>query len=95
MGRVIRSPQSNLDLWEIADYIARDNASAAADLLNEIDEKLDLLSDFPGMGPRRDELLSGLRSFPIGNYILFYRLAAGGIELVRAVHGARDVTELF
>jgi toxin ParE1/3/4 len=95
MGRVLRSPQSNLDVWEIADYIAQHNVSAAADLLREFDESLKLLSDFPGMGARRDELLRGLRSYPIGNYILFYRLAPDGIELVRVVHGARDLDELF
>jgi toxin ParE1/3/4 len=33
-----------------------------------------------------------LRSFPIGNYLAFYRDIAGGIELVRVLHGARKLT---
>jgi len=31
----------------------------------------------------------------VGNYLLLYRVISGDIELVRVVHGARDLQSLF
>ena len=45
----------------------------------------------PLAGRTRSELVEGLRSFPVGNYVLFYRPAGGGIELIRALSGYRDI----
>ena len=45
----------------------------------------------PTMGKAEFDLAPSLRSFPVGNYLLFYREVADGIQLVRALHGARDI----
>jgi toxin ParE1/3/4 len=95
MKAVIRSPQARLDLSEIADFIARDSVDAALRFLDEVDNVLKKLADFPGLGRSRDELGPGLRSFPAGNYVLFYRATAEAIDLVRVLHGARDLDRLF
>jgi toxin ParE1/3/4 len=95
MGQVIQSPEARSDLIEIWLYIAQNNQDAADRLITAIDEKLNLLSDSPQMGQAREELTSALRSFPVGKYLLFYRPIPGGIELVRVVHGARDIKSLF
>ena len=42
----------------------------------------------------REELASGLRSFPVRRYVVFYRPLVDAIEVVRVLHGARDVTEI-
>ena len=47
------------------------------------------------MGRRREELLTGLRSFPIGNYVIYYRQNELGILVQRVVHGLRQVEYLF
>lgn len=47
------------------------------------------------MGKACEELQPSIRSFPVGKYILFYRPIEGGIELVRVLHGARDIESLF
>lgn len=83
------------DLDEIWDYIARDNITAANQLLDQLHLKLALLAYSPGIGRPRDRLLLGLRSFPVGNYLLFYRPIPDGIELVRVLHGARDLPVVF
>ena len=67
----------------------------ATKFLADVDKALSNLARFPGMGPARDELLPGLRSYPIGNYVLFYRRAASGVELVRVIHGARELDDFF
>ena len=86
---VYRSPLSHQDYRDIWRYIAEDNPDAADRLLRKIDEKLNLYAAHPGMGADRSRLAAGLRSFPVGNYLIFYRAAIGGIELVRVLHGAR------
>jgi toxin ParE1/3/4 len=92
---VHRSPLAQQDFRDIWRYIATDNAGAADNLLRRIDAKLDLYADNPSMGRTRDELVPGLRSFPVGNYPVFYRAVPGRIELVRVLHGARDLKQLF
>jgi toxin ParE1/3/4 len=47
------------------------------------------------MGRRRDELLPSLRSFPVEDYLIFYRPIEEGIEILRVVSGYRDLEALF
>lgn len=95
MGRVTGSPAAQADVDDIAWYISRDSFEAALRMIDTFDEKFKLLADFPGAGPARDELSPGLRSFPVGNYVIFYRKAADGIEVVRVLHGARNLRKVF
>jgi toxin ParE1/3/4 len=53
------------------------------------------LADFPQIGTRRDELKAGLRSQPVGNYLIFYFPLEDGIDIVRVLHGSRDVDAIF
>ncbi|MDJ1169081.1 type II toxin-antitoxin system RelE/ParE family toxin [Roseofilum sp. BLCC_M154] len=53
------------------------------------------MAQFPGLGRRRDELCLGARSFPISNYLIFYRASAEGVEILRIVSGYRDLKALF
>jgi toxin ParE1/3/4 len=47
------------------------------------------------MGRNRDELYPGLKSFPVGKYIIFYLPISGGLEIVRILHGMRDIDIFF
>lgn len=95
MAVVRRSPLAEQDFREIWRYIAQDNPDAADRLLRRIDEKLELYAERPNMGTNRSRLARGLRSFPVGNYIVFYRVVAEGIELVRVLHGMRRLRSLL
>jgi toxin ParE1/3/4 len=95
MGQVLRTTQAHLDLVEIAVYLYQHNPSAADRILHSIESKCRQLSDFPEIGRKREELASGLRSFPAGNYIIFYRPRPNGIEVIRVLHGARDLPSLL
>jgi toxin ParE1/3/4 len=95
MPQMIYSPAADTDLWQILLYIAEDNENAAFRLIETIDGKCRLLSEFPGLGMARPELSPDLRSFPAGNYLILYRPISIGIEVVRVVHGARDLRKLF
>ena len=95
MPRVVRTPQADDDLWEILVYIARDNEDAAFRLIDAIDERFEMLARFPMGGQARPELLPNLRSFPVGRYLIFYRPIEDGIEVLRVLHGARNLRRLF
>ena len=43
------------------------------------------------IGRMRDDLQPDLRSFAAGSYLIFYRPIDDGIEVVRVLHGARDI----
>jgi toxin ParE1/3/4 len=47
------------------------------------------------MGRNRPELALALRSFPVGNYIIFYRQIRNGIEVIRVLNAMRDIDALF
>jgi toxin ParE1/3/4 len=47
------------------------------------------------MGRARPELRPDLRSFPYGAYLILYRAIDDGVEIVRVVHGARNLEDLI
>ena len=95
MSRVVRTPQADLDVFEIAVFIAQDNVAASDRFLDTLASRLELLSRSPKVGRVRDELAAGLRSLPFGTYVIFYKPIRGGIEVVRVLHGSRDIPALF
>lgn len=50
-----------------------------------------MLRDNPLAGRARPELATKLRSFPVGNYVLFYRPLADGIDLTRVLSSYQDI----
>jgi toxin ParE1/3/4 len=90
-SEIVRRPLANRDLVEIWGYIAEDNEAAADRLLERVDAVLRMWSQRPKAGRERPELVPGLRSFPVGNYILFYIPLPNGIELVRVLSGYHDI----
>lgn len=95
MVRVSKTVRAEADLLDIWIYIARDSMAAADRLLDTVEEKCAVLAGFPKMGRSRPELASGLRSFPIGSYFVFYRIVDTGIEIVRVLSGTRDIDAIF
>ena len=95
MSRVQFTVQAGRDLEKIEEFISLDNPDAAARLLLAIHKKCVLVSRQPQMGRARFDLASELRGFPVGNYLIFYRPTTDGIEVIRVLHGARDIPELF
>jgi toxin ParE1/3/4 len=95
MVRVIRAAQAELDLEAILDFLDRRSPRAAERLALAIDQRCQVYAQFPEMGRSREELAPGLRSFTVESYLIFYRPAEEGIEVIRIVHGQRDITALF
>ena len=89
------SPRASEDLTEIWSYIADDSVANADAFIDKLFETMQVLSRQPGSGRHREELASGIQSFPFGRYIIFYRVVTSGIEIVRVLHGARDIENIF
>lgn len=95
MAKILRTEQAETDLEEIWWYIAQDSPYNADRFLESIEQKSILLSEFNGMGENRDELIKGLKSFPVGSYLIFFFPLEDGIDIVRVLHGSRDIDTIF
>jgi toxin ParE1/3/4 len=89
------SPRASEDLTEIWSYIADDSVPNADAFIDKLYETIELLARLPGSGRHREELAPGIQSFPFGRYVIFYRGVASAIEIVRVLHGARDIESIF
>jgi toxin ParE1/3/4 len=89
------SPKARDDLDEIWFSIATDNPAAADRLLERIGAGLERLSVFPQLGVPRPEIATDARILVEGSYLVIYEATAKGVDVVRVLHGARDLRDLF
>ncbi len=89
------------DLDDLAAYIQRDSLEMAIRFLEAAQDTFALLSRTPELGGVFDlpnPHLSGMRVWRIKGFpsiLVFYRPVAGGVEIIRVLHGARDFAVLF
>lgn len=83
------------DLEHIALFIATDNPTAAINLVDAVQEKAGLIATQPQAGRPRPELGENVRSIHVKSYLLIYRPIDDGVELLRILHGARNLDSLF
>ena len=95
MSRIVHRPLALQDLDDIWDYIAQDNPQVADHFIDKVEKQCRLLAEFPNIGTSCDALLPGLRFLVVDKYVLFYIALDDGIEVVRVLHGARDLESLF
>lgn len=95
MPRYVVSPLARQDLKSILKYIARDNRIAARNVRVRMTEKFRMVGHNPEFGEACDEIRPGLRFTLVGNYVIYYRLEAKKVLIVRVLHGARDRDSLL
>jgi toxin ParE1/3/4 len=95
MPTVVVRPRALVDLAEIWVYIADDNVEQADAFADLIGIKFQALADHPGIGRSRPELATDIRSFAVGRYVIFYISNPDGIDVVRVLHGARDLEAIL
>jgi toxin ParE1/3/4 len=93
------APAAEADLDDIWYYIARESGSfeIADRLVDSLTERFYLLSRYPHLGRRRDhDLRAGLRSFPVGEYVIIYRVEEDdNVLVVRVLRGSRNLPDLL
>lgn len=89
------SADANVDIEGIVLHIFDLNPVAADHFLDALEETCELLATHPLMGRPRPELAEELRSFPVGNFLIFYLPAPDGIDVARVIYGGRDLPAQF
>jgi toxin ParE1/3/4 len=92
MAIVRYSELASADLYENAEFIARDKPDAAYRWVETIDAVCQTLAANPETGQQRTSKNHGpCRSFTSGNYVIFFRGIDDGVEIIRVVRGERDL----
>jgi toxin ParE1/3/4 len=92
---VRRTRRAEADLVDIWIYIAADSPAAAERVIRRLEAAEGRLAQFPEMAPLREELLPGVRAWAVGEYLIFYRVDPDAVEILRILHGARDLGDLL
>jgi toxin ParE1/3/4 len=87
------SISAEADLAEIWTYIARDNPDLFIDSIYWLYRKE--RASNPHLGRVREELSQGLRSLVFERYVIFYHPLPDGAEVIRVLHGMRDIENIF
>lgn len=101
MSNYLLDPCVEDELRDIWDYIAQDNPQAAAAVVEAAFDTFRSLANGPHIGTARkfrNARLRGIRSIPVTGfpkYLVFYRIAAGVLQIHHLYHGSRDLNALF
>jgi plasmid stabilization system protein ParE len=92
MNRYVLSVAAELDLDEIWEYIAQDNLDAADRWIGKLFDAFQLLAQTPTIGHKREDLTPlPVLFWPVGAYLILYRVQSEWIEIVAVTQGARDI----
>ena len=90
------SKDATLDLDEIFIYWAkRVNLATAEKIVDQIEETFWLVGEHPGAGKPADHFGPGMRCFPVGKYLIYYRKMSRGTEIIHIFHSARNQRAAF
>jgi len=95
MAVFVRTAKAEDDLVDIWLYVAQDSTAAADRLLDSIDVKCRLLAANHRLRSARPDIAQDLCYFPTGSYLILYREIDGDVEIVRVIHGARSLPDIF
>ena len=101
MAIIKKRPQVISDLIEIATYIGKNNMDASDDFLSAAEQTFQQLGNLPQMGklcqfshPKlieiRQQRIKGFKK-----YLIFYRLIDDGVDILRVIHGIRDIETIL
>ncbi len=101
MNTVVKREAAIRDLEEIFVYLGGADLNTAFDFLIAAEQTFELLAKMPRLGSQRrfqSTRISNMRQFPVDGYevyLIFYEPIADGIEVVRVLHGKRDIEAIF
>ncbi|HKN34770.1 MAG TPA: type II toxin-antitoxin system RelE/ParE family toxin [Terriglobales bacterium] len=102
MARVIKRAAAKRDLTDHFVFLG-ENASVdvARRFLHAANVSFQALAKMPELGVQRNfrnPLFASVRAWPVKGferYLIFYRPLMDGVEILRVIHGARDIERLF
>jgi toxin ParE1/3/4 len=97
MPTLLVHDRARQDVVDIFHHIAPENLAAALRVYDAIEATFHLVASHPGAGPvcrLPDPALADLRFLPVREYrgyLVIYRALQDGAEIVRVIHGARNL----
>jgi plasmid stabilization system protein ParE len=99
MSRYLFTLQATRDLLDIWSFIARDNREAADRVEAAVFRACDLLADSPLGGRTRNDLTQLPVRFwilhPYSNYFIVYDPEKKPLQIIRIIHGSRDLPSVL
>ncbi|HAJ19634.1 MAG TPA: type II toxin-antitoxin system RelE/ParE family toxin [Rhodospirillaceae bacterium] len=98
MSSAVFSPAAERDVLEIVEWISSDNPMAARGFLFALDTLAQTIGDHPEIGPEKPHIATPpIRFLPVPRYpyIAVYTPDRKPPLIIRILHGARDLPELF
>lgn len=97
MRHYLLTPLARDDLVAIYETIRHDKPETARRILSEIRSAIRHLAQMPGMGHIRADLTDddSLRFWPIYSFLIVYRSSSRPLQVLRVLHGARDVRRIL
>jgi plasmid stabilization system protein ParE len=96
MADFVLTPAAEGDILGILDYIGRENPPAAVRVREALLDAMRQLAERPGIGHTRADLADEIvRFWPVFSYLVIYRPDVNPIQIVRVLHGKRDVRRLL
>ena len=99
--RLVILPRARAELHDQAEYISVEDEESSRRFLAAASASFADLLATPGLGRLRRfraARLHGLRSWRVRgfeNWLMFYRVTDDAVEIVRVLHGARDLEAAF
>ena len=96
MPRYVLTDPAKQDVRDIVAYIRKRSPEAAKGVRAELRAAMQTLAAFPYMGHCRDDLTQEpLRFWCVYSYLIAYRPNSKPLQVIRVVHGARDLGRFF
>jgi toxin ParE1/3/4 len=95
MAEVVFRRAALRDLERIVHRIAIEDPGAARRFRERILIRIGLLRNLPESANPRPEFGAGIRTVPIGRYIVFVRVEVPKVTVLRIIHGARDLARII
>jgi toxin ParE1/3/4 len=93
MSQVRQSALARADLIQIWVDVALDSQAAADRVYDRLEARVKILERFPEAGMARPDIAKDARVLVESPYLILYRLVSEGVQIVRVLHGARDIDD--
>lgn len=97
MSRYTLTASAEADITDIVQFIAaRDGEQRAYRVHDTFIEAFERLGESPRIGKIRPDLTEEtVRWWPVSSFLVVYDAERSPIDILRVIHGARDLPELF
>ncbi|MEY4210532.1 MAG: hypothetical protein RLZ92_912 [Pseudomonadota bacterium] len=90
--QLLISPLAAQDIENIGDFIVQDSPTRALRFMAELQKQCQKICINPDGYRKRIEIAPEIRSCAYGSYVIFFESNQNSVEIIRVLHGARDIT---